>query len=62
MTDKEKNELNVINEDNLIVIAKIMKKTGFSRPTVTRTIASLKEKKVLDRVGAKKNGHWTILK
>ena len=62
LTDKEKNVLNVINEDNFIVIAKIMEKTGFSRPTVTRTIASLKEKKVLDRVGAKKNGHWTILK
>lgn len=62
LTDKEKQILDVIYGDNFIAIAKIMEKTGFSRPTVTRIIASLKEKKVLDRIGAKKNGHWAILK
>ncbi|MBQ8923332.1 MAG: winged helix-turn-helix transcriptional regulator [Lachnospiraceae bacterium] len=45
-----------------MLISEIMERTGYSRPTVTRAISKLKEKQILDRAGAKKNGHWVIKK
>lgn len=59
---KEKNIFDIIMADNYILISEIMERTGYSRPTVTRAISKLKEKQILDRAGAKKNGHWVIKK
>ena len=38
----------------------IINKTGFSRPTVTRAISTLKECQILERAGSKKNGRWVV--
>ena len=57
---KEKTVIDCISKNNDISISEIVDKTGFSRPTVTRIISSLKEKQILFREGAKKNGHWVI--
>ncbi len=35
--------------------------TGLSRPTINRIVLSLKNKGVLERCGAKKNGIWKLL-
>ena len=58
-----KNELSIIKlikENSYIKITEITKITGLSRPTVMRTIRKLKEKHLLSREGAKKNGKWII--
>lgn len=60
LSDKERTVLEIINENPDIVIMGIVEKTGFSRPTVMRAVKSLKEKQILERIGAKKNGHWII--
>lgn len=60
LSDKERTVLEIINENPDIVIMGIVEKTGFSRPTVMRAVKSLKEKQILERIGAKKNGHWMI--
>lgn len=60
LSDKERTVLEIIKDNPDVVIMEIVGKTGFSRPTVTRTIKSLKEKRILERIGAKKNGHWMI--
>ncbi|MBR1702405.1 MAG: Fic family protein [Lachnospiraceae bacterium] len=60
LSAKETVVYDVIKEDNYISIEMIMAKTGFSRPTVTRAISTLKKKQVLDRIGSKKNGHWIV--
>lgn len=60
LSAKEKQILSIIKADKYITIADIISKTGFSRPTVTRIINSLKEKRILERVGAKKNGCWAV--
>ena len=62
LSEKEKVVLDVIRDNDHISIARIMETTGFSRPTVTRAISTLKEKQVIRRVGAKKNGYWVILR
>ncbi len=60
LSDKERTVLEIIKDNPGIVIMEIVEKTGFSRPTVMRTVKSLKEKQILERIGAKKNGHWMI--
>lgn len=62
LSEKERSVLAVIAENDHALITEIMAKTGFSRPTVTRAISTLKEKQILHRAGAKKNGCWVILK
>lgn len=61
LSDKEKNIIDLIKKQKDISISEIMLNTGFSRPTVTRSIDSLKKKGLLVRVGAKKNGYWEIV-
>ena len=61
LSEKETLILNLIKADNHITITDLINKSGFSRPTITRAISSLKERNIIDRVGAKKNGHWIII-
>jgi predicted HTH transcriptional regulator len=53
--------LNLIKDNSDITISDIVIKTGLSRPTINRIVLSLKNKGVLERCGAKKNGKWKIL-
>ena len=54
LSAKESKVLELIKADNHITITEIIGITGFSRPTVTRAINTLKEYNILERVGAKK--------
>ena len=60
LSAKESKVLELIKTDNHITITEIIGITGFSRPTVTRAINTLKEYNILERVGAKKNGYWVV--
>lgn len=62
LTPKERDVMGSIRNNTDISIAEIVEHTGYGRATVARAIRSLKEKQLIDRVGAKKNGHWKILK
>ncbi len=61
LSEKERCVFELIKSDNSVSIAAIVERTGFSRPTVTRAISVLKDRKIIDRAGAKKNGHWIIM-
>mgnify|MGYP002868939738 CR=1 FL=1 len=61
LSEKERKVFDLIKTDDSVSIAEIVNRTGFSRPTVTRAISVLKKKGVIDRTGAKKNGHWVIM-
>ena len=52
---KEMAVIKMIQENPQISIAAIATKTGLSKRTVDRAIASLKEKAILSRIGAKNN-------
>lgn len=60
LTKKENIVLEIIKKNRHVAILEIVEQTGFSRPTITRAINSLKEKQLLERVGAKKNGYWVV--
>ena len=57
---KEMAVIKTIQENPRISIAAIAAKTGLSKRTVDRAIASLKEKAILSRIGAKNNATWVI--
>ena len=52
----------LIKENNRMSISDIVEKTKISRRTVERIISNLKEKEIIERVGANKNGYWKLLK
>jgi len=59
---KEMAVVRMVQENPQISIAAIATKTGLSKRTVDRAIASLKEKAILSRIGAKNNATWIINK
>lgn len=61
LTLKEMAVIRLITTDPKISIASITAKTGLSRRTVDRIIATLKEKGLLTRQGAKNNATWVII-
>ncbi len=48
--------------DDAITTPKMVEMLGLPRTAVQRAIKSLKEKGIIQREGAKKNGKWIILK
>lgn len=60
VTDKEQEVLNLIREDPGYSMDEIAKRLSVSRKTVAARIKLLKEKGILERIGAAKNGHWQI--
>ena len=62
LTEKEAIVIDIIKKNANVTIEELISITGFSRPTITRAISTLKQKGVLERVGAKKNGNWKIMK
>lgn len=61
VTEKEQEILNLLAEDPGYTLPQLADKLGISRKTVSARIKSLKDKGVIDRIGANKNGHWEIL-
>ena len=63
---KELNEiqnsiLNLIKKNDKITQIEISKELGINKTTVTRNLNLLKEKNIIERIGATKNGIWKIL-
>lgn len=62
LTDKEQTIIHMIRRNSAITISEIAIAMGISTKTVERAIKSLKDKEILAREGAKRNGKWIILK
>ena len=60
--DLENVVLDAIRKDNSISAVKIAEEMNMSSRTIERTVASLKEKGVIKRVGGRKQGTWIIVK
>ena len=50
-----------IRRNPFITVPLLMKETGFSEPTINRTLKVLRERSLIKRVGARKKGHWEII-
>ena len=56
----EKNILELLSMDSSLTATDLMQKTGKSERTVKRTLASLKEKGLIERIGSDKTGYWKV--
>ncbi len=62
LSDKEHTVLSLINDNPSITTVTLIEKTGFSRPTIERSIKKLKIQKYIVRIGGDKGGHWENIK
>ncbi|MHB2026912.1 MAG: MarR family transcriptional regulator [Elusimicrobiota bacterium] len=53
--------LNLIRRNKKITIAILARKLGISTRVVQKNLATLKERKLLRRVGSDWGGHWEVL-
>ena len=61
LSSKEQMVFNIIRNNPDVKINDIIASSGFSRPTVTRAISTLKEKSLIERIGSRKSGAWKII-
>lgn len=59
LTERQKNIIKLLTEDNTISLDKMTMKIGVSKSTIQRDIAAMKH--IVKHVGADKDGHWEIL-
>ena len=62
LTDKEQTVIHLIRRNPSITVSELAVFMGVSSKTAERAIKSLKEKEIIVREGAKRNGKWIILK
>ena len=61
LTETESLIYTEIKRNPSITVPLLMRETGYSEPTINRTLKALREKSCIVRVGARKNGRWEIL-
>ncbi len=52
--------LNAMRDNPNVTITQIMVKTGLSNPAVKKNIRILKEKRLIERIGASNSGYWKV--
>ena len=60
MTERERQLLQLIDEDPGYTMPQLTEKMSVSRKTVAGYLKSLKEKGVIERVGTTRSGHWEL--
>ena len=61
LTETEKKILQIITNNPNVTQKEIAEELNVTTVTVKRNIKKLKEKGIIDRVGANKNGYWKVL-
>ncbi len=61
LTQTQKKIINMIKENSCITQNEIASKLNIARETVNRNMKKLQEEKIIQRIGADKNGSWKIL-
>ena len=59
-TEKKVIELLIENPGSTSI--ELAEKIGVTKRTIERTFKSLQEKKMIERVGSKKNGNWIVVR
>ncbi len=61
LTESEELVLETLRINNTLSIPKISERSNLTRSSVERALKGLKEKEIIVREGARKNGFWVIL-
>ena len=60
ISDLEQAVLSCLRDDPEMTNAELIVKTGKSQRTITRVLASLKGKGLINRIGSNKTGYWNV--
>ena len=61
ITENELTLLAIIKENPTATNSQISKLSGKSERTISRLLAMLKRKKLIERIGSNKSGYWKVL-
>ena len=61
LTDNERNILSAISKNPHITKSLLISTLGISKGTVDRAIKTLKDKRLLERIGSNKTGYWKVI-
>jgi Fic family protein len=62
LSDNSLKIVSLIRADKYVTAKNIAEKIGISSRQVERVVANLKKQGIIERIGAKKNGYWEIIK
>ena len=60
ISDFEQSVLEMLRDNPKLTNAELIEKTGKSQRTITRTLAALKGKELIARIGSNKSGYWKV--
>ncbi len=58
----EKKVVSLLIEDSKYTSDKLAAKIGVTKRTIERTFVSLQNKKVIERIGSKRDGSWIVIR
>ena len=61
LTERQKNIIDLITKDHQITASLIAEKMGVTDKTIKRDLEELKQRNIIKRSGARKNGSWEIV-
>ncbi len=62
MNKTEKKVIKLLIENPSITSVKLAGKIGVTKRTIERTFKSLQEKKMIERIGSKRDGNWIVVR
>ena len=60
ISETERSILELLRDNPKLTNAELINKTGKSQRTITRTLAALKGKGLISRIGSNKSGYWKV--
>lgn len=58
----EKKVIELLIENPSLTSVELAEKVGVARRTIERTFKSLQEKKMIERIGSKRDGNWIVVR
>lgn len=58
----EKKVIEILIENPSVTSVEIAEKVGVTKRTIERAFKSLQEKKMIERIGSKRDGNWIVVR
>jgi len=58
----EKRVIEILIENSSVTSVELVEKIGVTKRTIERTFKTLQEKKMIERIGSKRDGNWIVVR
>lgn len=62
MNKTEKKVIKLLIEKPAYILTELAEQIGVTKRTIERAFSSLQEKKIIERIGSKRDGNWIVIK